>query len=124
MTTSRLREIPFLHKEIDYLDIDIAKLDETPESTEAVQQLRELLLARRERCITALATAEAFLESIPDEMTWLIFMLRFSEGLSWAEVARTLTGAGRGKLTAENARKRCYRYLERLERDDENSHYL
>lgn len=55
------------------------------------------------------ATVAAYIETIEDGQTRMIFRLRFLRCLTWAEVA-TVIG---GKNTEEGVKTACYRYLRR-----------
>ena len=53
------------------------------------------------------ASAAAFIQSIEDNQTRLIFQLRFMRGYTWKRIARTIGGHN----TANSVKMRCARYL-------------
>lgn len=53
---------------------------------------------------------EAFVATIENVQTRMVFRLRFIRGLTWAEVATTLGG----RNTESGVKKICYRYLDTL----------
>ena len=63
------------------------------------------------------AKLEAYLRGIEDTQIRLIFILRFVDLKTWAEVAEAIGGNN----TEESVKKVCYRYLKRVYQDIKNT---
>ena len=63
------------------------------------------------------AKLEAYLRGIEDTQIRLIFILRFVDLKTWAEVAEAIGGNN----TEESVKKVCYRYLNRVYQDIKNT---
>ncbi len=81
-----------------------------------IAYLRGLIDGKRLRCVQEQVRLEQYIQSIPDSLTRMIFRLRFSEGLSWQQVAFEIGGNN----TADSVKKVCYRYLKAAKKADEH----
>lgn len=95
---SDMPHAPGVRDKVGDLAVEIADM------SERVRYLREEI-ARQEQEV------EAFISSIQDEYTALLFRLRFLRCLTWGEVAGVVGGAN----TEDGVKSTCYRYLASLE---------
>lgn len=72
-----------------------------------IADLKAQLAERIQDCEREQQRLEAYISTIPDSLTRLIFRYRFSDCLRWDEVAQKLGGGN----TPQGVKKRCYRYL-------------
>ena len=95
---SDMPHAPGVRDKVGDLAVEIADM------SERVRYLREEI-ARQEQEV------EAFIGSIQDEYTALLFRLRFLRCLAWGEVAGVVGGSN----TEDWVKSTCYRYLASLE---------
>lgn len=86
------------HDKVGDLAVEIADM------SERVRYLREEITRQEQE-------VEAFISSIQDEYTALLFRLRFLRCLTWGEVAGVVGGSN----TEDGVKSTCYRYLASLE---------
>ena len=72
-----------------------------------IVDLQAIIAARQIQCIHERARLERWINEIPDSLTRQIFLLRFSECMSWEQVADTIGGGN----TPAGVRQRVYRCL-------------
>lgn len=97
--TQRLDGMPHTHgvgDPVSYLAVEIADMRETITR-------REATVARSEMAV------EAYIQTIEDTLTRMIFRLRFIRGMAWKEVAATIGGGN----TEAGVKMVCYRYIAR-----------
>ena len=132
MTFKELYSIPHLQKEIaDYKD-KIREMEELAESMTAKLTGMPHASGVRDKvgeCVAAIATYTQFLEtaiaekvarekeitqyieSVDDAVTRRIMYLRFVKQLTWQQVADEIGGTN----TEDSVRKRCHRYIAKIE---------
>ncbi len=76
-----------------------------------IVDLRDIIAAKRKRCIFEQICLERYISEISDSLMRQIFTYRFINGLSWEQVAEKI-----GSNTGDSARKMCYRYLKNSEK--------
>ncbi len=79
------------------LAVEIADLQDD------IDQLNDQITAKR-------SGVQAFMATIENAQTRMVFRLRFLRGLTWEEVATVLGG----RNTVDGVKKICYRYLDAL----------
>ena len=97
--TQRLDGMPHTHgvgDPVSYLAVEIADMRETITR-------REATVARSEMAV------EAYIQTIEDSLTRMIFRLRFIRGMSWKLVAASVGG----RNTESGVKNMCYRYIAR-----------
>lgn len=72
-----------------------------------IADLKTQIAERIKKCEREQQKLEAYIDTIPDSLTRLIFRYRFADCLRWDEVADKLGGGN----TPLGVKKRCYRYL-------------
>ena len=72
-----------------------------------IADLKAQIAERIARCDQERQKLDAYIDSIPDSLTRLVFRYRFADCLRWEEVADRLGGGN----TPQGVKKRCYRYL-------------
>ena len=80
-----------------------------------IVDLQAIIAARQIQCIHERARLERWINAIPDSLTRQIFLLRFAECMSWAQVAAQIGGGN----TVDGTRQRVYRYLKADEAEAE-----
>ena len=80
-----------------------------------IVDLQAIIAARQIQCIHERARLERWINAIPDSLTRQIFLLRFAECMSWAQVAAHIGGGN----TVDGTRQRVYRYLKADEAEAE-----
>ena len=73
-----------------------------------IVDLEVIIQAKITQCLHERARLERYIAEIPDSLTRQIFQLRFINGLTWVQIAFSVSGGN----TEEGVRKRVYRYLE------------
>lgn len=76
-----------------------------------IADLKTIIAARQIQCIHEQARLERWINGIKDSEIRQIFSLRFTEGLSWLDVADRMTALYERDFTDYAVKKRCYRYL-------------
>ena len=95
---SDMPHAPGVRDKVGDLAVEIADMPER------VRYLREEITRQEQE-------VEAFISSIQDEYTALLFRLRFLRCLTWGEVAGVVGGSN----TEDGVKSTCYRYLASLE---------
>jgi hypothetical protein len=72
-----------------------------------IVDLEAVIAAKQIQCIHERARLERYIADIPDSLTRQIFQLRYVQGETWDQVARSIGG-----ITSDSAKKTCYRYLQ------------
>lgn len=91
---SDMPHAPGVRDKVGDLAVEIADM------SERVRYLREEITRQEQE-------VEAFISSIQDEYTALLFRLRFLRCLTWGEVAGVVGGSN----TEDGVKSTCYRYL-------------
>lgn len=97
--TQRLNGMPLAHgvgDPVGCLAVEIADMRETIIRREAAVARSEVMVA-------------AYIQTIEDSLTRMIFRLRFIRGMAWKEVAAAIGG----RNTENGVKNICYRYMER-----------
>ena len=126
MTLKELSQLYYLNREIE---MDQRRLEELRSKVESPPapglsgmpgvvtaervDLEAVIKAKQEQCIHERNRLERFIGDIDDSLDRQIFILRFVNGLSWAEVAASIGGGN----TGEGVRRRFYRQLKKNEGD-------
>jgi hypothetical protein len=127
MTIDELNDMRFLPKEIQGIDEDLTRLHTAPraewmrtrEYKDAVSELCRLLLKRRDRCTRQLDRLRAFIDSIPDQELQRLFRLRYERGCTWEEISTKSAFGGGCLYSEEAAKKACYRYLQKVNENEQ-----
>jgi DNA-directed RNA polymerase specialized sigma subunit len=117
MTIKELSQLHWLYQEIEdtrksiegvenLLPVGMCPSDAEQFAIE-IAELRRIMEERLEKCDNERERLEEYIAAVPDENTRLLMVLRFAEGLSWADVAYSL---GDGTLPG-SVRKRVHRYV-------------
>lgn len=80
-----------------------------------IVDLEAIISAKMTQCIHEQKRIERYIADIPDSLTRQIFTLRFVDGLLWKDVAAKM-GSGN---TWKNLSNICYRYIEKVEDNEE-----
>lgn len=99
LRTQRLDGMPHtlgIGDPVSYLAVEIVDMRETITR-------REAAVARSEMAV------KAYIQTIEDSLTRMIFRLRFIRGMVWKEVAATIGGGN----TEAGVKMACYRYIAR-----------
>ena len=116
-----IRELASLEKQIMGLHTPPGLAFDFPaqqkETAAAVEELRRVLQARRELCARQLEGLRAFYESIPDAFTRDLFRRRYIDGETWLQIQYAMMERGYF-CSAENLKMTCFRYLERVNKND------
>lgn len=71
-----------------------------------IVDLEAIISVKITQCIHERNRLERYIADIPDSLTRQIFALRFINGLTWAQVARSIGGN-----TEQSVKMICYRYI-------------
>lgn len=129
MTLKELSQLYWLNREIeiDYERLErlrasayspgAAKLDAMPHGSEvgrtteskavAIARIEQIITDKLARIDVERLRLEEYINTIDDSLTRELFHLRFVDGLSWEDTARTIGGGN----TVEGIKKRVYRYM-------------
>ena len=105
MTTSELKQLRHLKREIAKSDKEITQLKELECDLSETDKLINLKTERMRFCIEQLTHLEKFISSIPDSYLRQIFELKYADGLSWTQTAHRLG------CTGDSVRMACSNYL-------------
>ena len=73
-----------------------------------VENLRQLIRVKQQRCLVERARLEEYIATIPDSLCRMVFTYRFINGLTWYQVSESIGM----RTTEDSVKKLCYRYLE------------
>ena len=76
---------------------------------EKVQEVREIIEDKRQRCVVQLDSLERWLAAVPDDFMREVLTLRYSEGMTWKNAAIKLGGGNK----SDTLRVSVNRYLKR-----------
>lgn len=128
MTIKELSQLSNLRKEIKLLEYRLKRLEDmstniTPQITgmprasqvsdkvgeyaTEIALLKDLIKKNKDEVWKECLRLENYISSIDDSLTRQIFILRFVNGLTWAQVAHRIGGN-----TVSSVKMICYRYLE------------
>lgn len=74
-----------------------------------IVDLTAIVQAKQQQCICERNRLESYIAGINDSLVRMIFTLRFINGLSWEQVAKSIDE----KLTDSYVRLTCHRYIKR-----------
>lgn len=112
MTNEELAQLYYLRREIEMDTRHLKALERDLKRTrwpDLVRDIRDVIEAKRRRCVAQRDTLEQYISSIQDSYIQQIFTLRYAEGLPWLQVSLRLGGMN----TPENLRMIASRYLKR-----------
>lgn len=112
MTVFELEQLYFLRGEIRMHDKALKNLEREYEAAhwpEKVQEVREIIEGMRRRCAAQLDSLERWLAAVPDDFMREVLTLRYSDGLTWKNVAIKMGGGNK----SDTLRALVGRYLER-----------
>ena len=95
MTQKELEQLRPLRSEIRMHDKALKNLEREHEAAhwpEKVQEVREIIEDKRQRCVVQLDSLERWLAAVPDDFMREVLTLRYSEGLTWKNAAIKLGG--------------------------------
>lgn len=104
MNYKQLRQLRWLPKEIERISRRLEELPDTPEN----QGERETEMLRLAQCRKEYAAGMAYLEAVPDSYTRQLLFFRYSDGLTYRQIAARVRGT-----TPEAVKKTCLRYIEK-----------
>lgn len=128
MTLKELSQLYYLNREIEDLKFKISELEAKATDTsvkitgmphgagagdkigQAVAELdhyRAKLTNRLERCRIELIRLNDYISACPDSLTRQMLTYRFVNGLSWDQVAASVSNC----MTVDAAKKKVYRYI-------------
>lgn len=137
MTVQELSQLYYLNREIENLQKELVRLEAkiaphawqltgmprgsnvTDNTTERLAaemvDLQAIIKAKQIQCIHERNRLERYIESIQDSETRFMFTLRFINGLSWHQVAKSMGEGYQG----DSLKKKCYRYLKANKHEQE-----
>lgn len=99
-------EFPYIKRSFTIEGYNIQDIDR-------LNELKDLLVDRKNKCEEMKLEIEKFISSIPDSKTRRVFQYRYINGLSWLQIARRI-----GKHDESYPRKMVHdKYLEGLDKD-------
>ena len=101
---------------IDGMPLASAVRDKVGDLAAEIADLERQIAVNKKRASRAKATNKAYIGTIADSRTRMIFQLRFLRCLTWEEVAAIIGG----RNTAAGVKKTCYRYLDAESRGTKN----
>ena len=119
MTREELNDLPYLPQEIKALDDELKRLQHPPRIWDkrkagryaaALDKLVMLLQERRERCARQLDRLRAFIDEIQDPILREAFRLRYTKGMTWAQVSIKMGGIN----TDSCLKQMAHRYFEKV----------
>lgn len=72
-----------------------------------IANIKEIINRKKERCIHEREVLEDYISTVPDSLVRMVLILRFINGLPWAQVASSIGG----KCTEDSVKKICYRWI-------------
>ena len=112
MTQKELEQLRPLRSEIRMHDKALKNLEREHEAAhwpEKVQEVREIIEDKRQRCVVQLDSLERWLAAVPDDFMREVLTLRYSDGLTWKNAAIKLGGGNK----SDTLRASVNRYLKR-----------
>lgn len=119
MTREELNDLPYLPQEIKALDDELKRLQRPPRIWDkrkagrynaALNELVMILQERRERCASQLDRLRAFIDEIQDPILREAFRLRYTKGMTWAQVSMRMGGMN----TDSCLKQMAHRYFEKV----------
>ncbi len=118
VTLRELSQLRCLQKEIRLDTERLTKLDmalypsarfagERAESVPLVQEIRDVIREKRDRCLRERLRLERYIASVDDSLVRMAMTLRFLDGMHWRAVAMRIGGGN----TEDSVKKMVYRYL-------------
>ena len=129
MTLKELSQLYYLNREIEIDEQRLAELRAKAQSPASPQitgmpkapspenkmelyiaeivDLAAIISTKQQRCIHEQKRLERYIMDIGDSVIRQIFTLRFTEGLSWVQVAHRMGG----RITERYVKNVCYKYL-------------
>lgn len=113
------REIRLDTDRLNRLDVTLypsARLNrERAELLPYAAEIREVISAKRERCIRERLRLERYIASVDDSLVRMAMTLRFLDGMHWCAVAMRIGGGN----TEDSVKKMVYRYIEKTKKEQE-----